>query len=229
MGQKWTCPYCNRPCTVGDDDVRVMSANKYINGKYGSYFAETTVVVCPNPDCQQRTIFTALYEWKSSLNQKGEKLFFWNLLPESQAKPFPDYIPVQILNDYREACLVRDKSPKASATLSRRCLQGVIRDFWDVKKGRLVDEIDELKEKIDPVTWDAINSVRHVGNIGAHMEKDVNLIINIEPDEANLLIWLIETLLTDWYINRHEREQRMTGLVKLAEEKKKNKKSQPEN
>ena len=60
---------------------------------------------------------------------------------------------------------------------------------------------------------------------GAHMEKDVNLIIDVEPKEAGLLIWLIETLLTEWYINRHERKERMANLVKLAKEKK-NQKSQ---
>jgi len=105
-------------------------------------------------------------------------------------------------------------------------LQGIIRDFWGIKKKRLIDEINELEDKIDSITWDAINSVRHVGNIGAHMEEDVNLIIDVEPEEAGLLIWLIETLLTDWYIQRHERQQRMTSLVKLAEKKKQEKKQQ---
>jgi len=143
----------------------------------------------------------------------------WFLLPESSAKPFPEYIPLQIRNDYEESCLIKDKSPKASATLSRRCLQGIIRDYWGITKSRLVDEINELEDKVDPVTWDAINSVRHVGNIGAHMEKDVDLIIDVEAEEAGLLIWLIETLLTDWYIQRHERQQRMSSLVQLAEKK----------
>ncbi|MCP1830281.1 hypothetical protein ACVIHH_005106 [Bradyrhizobium sp. USDA 4518] len=34
---------------------------------------------------------------------------------------------------------------------------------------------------------DAIDAVRIVGNIGAHMEKDVNLIVDIEPGEAQML------------------------------------------
>ncbi len=226
MAQQWTCPYCNRPCTIDENDIRTMSDWQHINAKYGFYHSQTTVIVCPNPECEQQSIFLKISEFdRRNENVLGE-IHSWNLLPESEAKPFPNYIPVQILNDYRESCLIKNKSPKASATLSRRCLQGVIRDFWKIKKGRLVDEIDALQEKIDPITWDAINSVRHVGNIGAHMEKDVNLIIDVEPEEAGLLIWLIETLLTDWYINRHERTQRMTGLVKLAEEKKKLK-SQP--
>ncbi|MDR4499016.1 MAG: DUF4145 domain-containing protein [Candidatus Scalindua sp.] len=227
MAIKWTCPYCNRPCTVGKDDVRFVSGRNYIAEEYGSYHAITKVIVCPNPECRMQTISLTIKK-TNEYHHDHETLYHWNLLPESAAKPFPDYIPQQIRNDYEEACLIQDKSPKASATLSRRCLQGIIRDFWGIKKGRLVDEINELQDKIDPITWDAINSVRHVGNIGAHMKKDVNLIIDVEPEEAGLLIWLIETLLTDWYIQQHEREQRMSGLVKLAE-KKKQEETQQEN
>jgi len=147
-------------------------------------------------------------------------LYSWSLIPESEAKPFPDYILQQLRDDYREACLIRTKSPKASATLSRRCLQGVIRDFWGITKNRLIDEIDALKSKIDATTWSAIDSVRQVGNIGAHMEKDVNLVVDVDPEEAGLLIWLIETLFEEWYVGRHERETKMKALIKLAEQKK---------
>ena len=150
----------------------------------------------------------------------AKPIFSWNLLPESEAKPFPDYIPRQLRADYAEACLIRNKSPKASATLSRRCLQGMIRDFWGITKARLVDEIDELKLKLDSGTWNAIDSVRHVGNIGAHMEKDVNLIIDVDPDEAGLLIWLNETLFEEWYVARHDRDEKMNALAKLATDKK---------
>jgi hypothetical protein len=150
---------------------------------------------------------------------KIKTLFSWQLLPESEAKPFPDYIPQQLRDDYAEACLIRHKSSKASATLSRRCLQGMIRDFWGIKKTRLVDEVDELKTKVDSGTWDTIDSVRHVGNIGAHMEKDVNLIIDVDPEEAGLLIWLIETLFEEWYVARHDREEKMKALTALAAQK----------
>ena len=55
------------------------------------------------------------------------------------------------------------------------------------------------------------------------MEKDVNLIIDVEPDEAGLLIWLIETLFEDWYINREERKARMEAIIGIAGEKKEQK------
>lgn len=220
MSQLWTCPYCNRNCTIGDPDIRPISSNQYISKEYGSYYSILTIIVCPNPECRQQTISCKVYEYNASYQQLGKQVYFWQLKPESEAKPFPEYIPVQLRNDYKEACLIKNKSPKSSATLSRRCLQGMIRDFWGIKKGRLIDEIEDLKTKVDTTTWEAIDSVRHVGNIGAHMEKDVNLIIDVDPEEAGLLIWLIETLFEEWYVARHDREIKMKALAKLADEKK---------
>jgi hypothetical protein len=134
-------------------------------------------------------------------------------------KVLPEYVPAPIVTDYREACLIRDLSPKASATLARRCLQGMIRDFWGVSKSRLLDEVNAIEDKVDPLTWNAIDAVRNIGNIGAHMERDINVIIDVDPEEAKLLIGLIETLIDDWYVNRYEREQRLARLIAVSAEK----------
>ena len=222
MGTSWTCPYCNRPCTVDNDDVRSMSGHTHISSEYGYYLGTLTIIVCPNEKCRKQTILGKIErcgEHGYPLTGKAP-LHQWSLVPESEAKPFPNYIPVQLRNDYAEACLIKIKSPNASATLSRRCLQGLIRDFWGITRCRLVDEISELETKVDPGTWAAIDSVRHVGNIGAHMEKDVSLIIDVDHDEAGMLIWLVETLFEEWYIARHDRDEKMTNLAALAAKKK---------
>ncbi len=154
------------------------------------------VIVCPHPKCREYTIDARLFKVETLKNAYGQPDFKregtafleWTLKPKSGAKPFPAYIPKPILDDYGEACLILNDSPKASATLSRRCLQGIIRDFWGISKARLIDEIAELQGKIDPTTWAAIDAVRGVGNIGAHMEKDINLIVDVGPDEAGQLI-----------------------------------------
>jgi len=95
----------------------------------------------------------------------------------------------------------------------------VLREFWNVKPGRLVDEIDQIKDKTDPLTWQAIDAVRKVGNIGAHMEKDINIIIDVDPNEAQLLIGLIKTLIRDWYIAREERKNRLNQITAIAQTK----------
>ena len=80
------------------------------------------------------------------------------------------------------------------------------------QKGRLVDEIKQIEDKISPESLKEINLIRNMGNIGAHMEKDVNLVIDIDPGEARLLIELIESLIKEWYIDKHERKKRTAAL-----------------
>jgi len=98
-------------------------------------------------------------------------------------------------------------------------LQGIIRDFWQVKPGRLADEIEQIKDKVDVATWKAIDGVRNVGNIGAHMEEDINVIVDVDPNEAQLLVELIEILLKDWYIAREQKKSHLEAIDKLSAEK----------
>lgn len=96
----------------------------------------------------------------------------------------------------------------------------MIRDFWGVNDKRtLKQEIEAIQGKVGKATWEVTDSVRGVENIGAHMEKDVDLIVSVEPGEAQLLLELIETLFADWYVAKHDREQRMGALKRLGEEK----------
>jgi hypothetical protein len=103
----------------------------------------------------------------------------------------------------------------------------MIRDFWKITDKTLFREIEALKGKIDPMTWDAIDAIRGIGNIGAHMEKDINLIVDVEPEEAQQLIGLIEFLITDWYVGRHEREQQKKRVIALGAAKDAAKKGTP--
>lgn len=217
----WTCPYCRQVATITGENVSgdLHVFNK--NNKVGQLGINTYVVVCPNSKCREFTIQAGLYnvDYQNGWKTVGKALLDWHLKPQSEAKPFPDYIPAPILQDYEEACLIASLSPKASATLSRRCLQGIIRDFWGISKARLVDEINALSGQIDASTWSAIDSVRSIGNIGAHMEKDINLIVDVEPEEAELLLRLIEVLLEEWYIRRHDREEHMQKVIAAAQAK----------
>ena len=228
MALLWQCPHCERDTTITDDRSsfdyhRLTVSNEQTNEIIGTLLTkeivegelsqdnlrtsiETTFYVCPNSECQKYTLTARLVthhrnserEWR-----RLETLKSWNLVPSSAARSFPSYIPPPILEDYEEACLCMDQSPKASATLSRRCLQGMIRDYWGIKvdSGRLYDEIEAIKEKINLSVWNAIDKVRKMGNIGAHMKQNVNEIIEVEPAEAQLLIRLIEKLLAGGYIH----------------------------
>ena len=83
-----------------------------------------------------------------------------------------------------------------------------------------MDAIGKIKDKCDPDTWKAIDAVRIVGNIGAHMESDINLIIDVDPNEADQLIYLIEILLKDWYVCKHEREAGLKSIIEIGKKRK---------
>lgn len=142
------------------------------------------------------------------------------ILPRSLAQQFPDYIPEQIRNDYEEAYAIVNLSPKASATLSRRCLQSMIRDYWVMGKGDLNKHIELLEEKVSPEILGALNALRIIGNVGAHMTVIANKIVDIEPGEAEKLLKLIEHLFRDWYIAREEKRALYEDIVGIAAEKK---------
>jgi hypothetical protein len=106
----------------------------------------------------------------------------------------------------------------------------MIRDFCNIKKDRLIDEIKALRKAVDdgtaprsvtPDSVDAIDNVRGVGNIGAHMEKEIDLIVPVDPGEAQILIELIESLFDEWYVAHERRKQRFGSVKALAAEKKK--------
>lgn len=88
-----------------------------------------------------------------------------------------------------------------------------------MKSGNLAGEIDLIKDKIPADQYRVLNGVRRLGNIGAHMEKDVNLIVDIDPGEAQKLVKLLELLLKDWYIARYEREELYREILVIDEKK----------
>jgi hypothetical protein len=234
MAFNWTCPHCNTPQTVTSErhDVRY----NYITvgeQKDGPLALEQTAYGCSNPTCLKTSLKVRVGRQKTvsgSLRIDGTHIIFSQMLiPQGTAKPQPDYIPEPLREDYYEACLVRDFSPKASATLTRRCLQGMIRDFAKIAKPTLAKEIEALREAVDDgsadraissESVDAIDQVRGIGNIGAHMEKDIDLIIEVDPGEAQALIELVEMLFDEWYGARHRRQAKLQHIAKIADAKK---------
>lgn len=186
-------------------DDGLYFSDAYLNRHIDIYYLK-----CANHACEELSIV--------ALDTLARKQI--DIYPQNVYRHYPDYIPQAIREDYEEASLIIDKSPKAAATLLRRCLQGMIRDFWQVKPGRLCDEISAIQGRVTASQWAAIDGLRQIGNIGAHMEKDVNLIIDIEPDEAIKLQRLIELLLEKWYISRQDEEELCKDITSIADDKK---------
>jgi Domain of unknown function (DUF4145) len=232
----WTCPFCDRPQIVTDGNRSISQGQIYVghsvDGKLGySIFS----IACLNEVCRKTSVRLSIggAEFDRVGNYKGLnneiRLFSEQILPRGTVKPQPDFIPAPLREDYVEACLIRELSPKASATLIRRCLQGMIRDFAGISKKQLIDEIKALRAAVEdgtadrsitPETVEAIDHIRGVGNIGAHMEKDIDHIVPVDPGEAQALIELVEMLFEEWYVAREQRKQKLNRIAGIASEKK---------
>lgn len=207
---RFRCPFCgtmnakymttHSKAYLPTDKLKRDSLNRVIPDD-NVFLVETFTCTC----CD-RTSAVASRTW-------GENTFFTQVYPQDTAIRFPDYIPAAIRMDYEEAHAIVKISPRAAATLCRRCLQGMIRNFWNISGRTLNDEIAELQQLIPPAQWQVIDSLRRIGNIGAHMERDVNLIIDIDRATAGKLVKLIEHLLKEWYVNRHETEMLYNDII----------------
>jgi hypothetical protein len=116
MPGSFYCQYCqsyaaieNVQRTFGESVLKLDNAD---GGRaLGVYW-----VVCPNPECRKVTLTATLHplnygggaEWLVKLKQ-------FRLIPESSAKPIPDYVPEAIRQDYTEACLIRELSLNSEA------------------------------------------------------------------------------------------------------------------
>jgi hypothetical protein len=238
----YICPHCGITQIPTEKSSRTFESFARV-GKFeemrGNADAETLKLVgqavrCADPKCQRVSVAVSLGLGTSD-RFSGQDLIpesvFWAsvLYPGKVGKPFPEHVPAAMLEDYKEAWSIIDLSPKSSATLARRCLQAMIRDFCGIKRRTLFHEIDALRELagedklprgVDPDTIGAMLALKDVGNIGAHMSEVDGLILDVEPGEAETLLALIEMLFADWYVTRGKRAERIAAVLGVGEAKK---------
>jgi hypothetical protein len=113
-------------------------------------------------------------------------------------------VPNEFASDYGEACRVLPDSEKASAALSRRCLQNVLREKAGVKKGDLANEIQQVLDSKQLPTHLAedLDAIRNIGNFAAHPLKTTHTgeIVDVEPTEAEWLLNLLEQLFDFYFV-----------------------------
>jgi len=121
--------------------------------------------------------------------------------PLFSSRPIPEEVPKEIAEDYQQASVVLPFSEKASAALSRRCLQNIL-NAQGITGRDLNDQIDVAIGKVPTHIGDSIDAVRQVGNYAAHptKTKDTGIIVDVEPDEAELSLEVIEQLFDFYYV-----------------------------
>jgi hypothetical protein len=136
--------------------------------------------------------------------------------------PCPAEVPTPFADDYKEACLVLSDSPKASAALSRRCLQNLLREVAKVRPGNLADEIQQVIDsgRLPSSLVDSIDAVRNIGNFAAHPMKSQKSgeILPVEPGEAEWNLDVLESLFDFYFVQPEVIRKKREALDKKLQD-----------
>jgi Domain of unknown function (DUF4145) len=119
----------------------------------------------------------------------------------------PKEVPTDIANDHAEAAKVLALSPKASAALSRRCLQAVLLIAGYTQKD-LAKQIDAVlaepdgKKTLPSGLQMIVDAVRNLGNFAAHKITDQTTlqIIDVDPAEAEYCLDVLDAVFDHYYV-----------------------------
>lgn len=117
-------------------------------------------------------------------------------LPQALLEEHPS-----IAADYLEAADLLSISAKASAALSRRCLQHLIREKVGIRSKDLYHEIEELQKQVPSWLAGDLHYPREIGNAAAHplLNKHTGEIVDVEPVEAEWALSVLERLFDFFY------------------------------
>ena len=136
--------------------------------------------------------------------------------PKASTRPLPPEVDRKFASDFNEACLVIADSEKASAALSRRCLQNLLREKAGVKSGNLADEIQEVLDsgQLPSYLADDIDAVRVTGNFAAHPTKNTSTgeVIDVERGEAEQNLNTLEGLFDFYFVQPAKSAKRRAAL-----------------
>lgn len=147
-----------------------------------------------------------------------EEIMVW---PRSVGRAqISQHVPAAIAQDYSESCQVLAISPKASAALSRRCLQAILNDKGYTGRD-LAKQIDSLlaNPQTPSALRDTVDAVRNFGNFSAHpiTEQTTLQVIDVDPNEAEWCLDIIEEMFDYFYARPAAVAERKAQLnAKLA-------------
>ena len=142
---------------------------------------------------------------------------------KATARPVPPEVEASFTNDFNEACLVIGDSEKASAALSRRCLQKLLIEKAGAKEKAALDS--QIQEVIDSGTLpsyltEAIDAIRNIGNFALHPIKSTHTgaVIEVETGEAEWLLDTLEGLFDFYFVQPAILRKKRAALDKKLEE-----------
>jgi hypothetical protein len=212
------CPYCRKIIHLETMPSPAARDELYRQGAPRGW----DVAVNGCPACRKPIVLLCYGTYFESdpprLVKTLEQKVIW---PTGAVSDADESVPKHFAQDHTEAAAIASLSPRASAALSRRVLQHVIRERYGIHKRNLEDEIEEFIEKAHPPSHlaKALDAVRQIGNFAAHPMKNTSTgeIVEVEPGEADWLLEVLEQLFDFAYVHplrTEERKRRLNDKLK---------------
>ncbi|MBA7669029.1 hypothetical protein ES703_77155 [subsurface metagenome] len=190
------CPHCGQMVNFKESYSRI-GANSWRDQNWmvatgPSEFVRAISSVCPS--CNKPIIW---YEIGQGAKVHSERLGH----PIQGSKVAPSDVPPEIAKDYEEAAVVLSFSEKASAALSRRCLQNILHE-QGVRERNLSLEIEAVLPVLPSHISENLDAIRSVGNFAAHPIKETHTgtIVEVETGEAEWTLEVLEMLFDHYYV-----------------------------
>lgn len=212
------CPHC----TVS---IHESWENEHL--RLGGTFTGLLTKVMRCPECEQHILAIGQGEFFGGTFFDPDE---WRVVvPRTSSRgPLSEDVPPAIAEDYQQAALVLSDSPKASAALSRRCLQAVLTGAGYLQKD-LAKQIDAVLSETDSRkalpsgVHSILDAIRNFGNFSAHPITDQTTlqVVDVEDHEAEYCLDILDAIFDHYYVKPAEAARRKAALnAKLAAAKK---------
>jgi hypothetical protein len=203
------CPHCTVAINESWTDTAVAK-----HGRETSWHVE--LMTCP--DCGQDILRLNKTKWTGAQHVFVEQ--WTQIFPRgSNRGRVPSDVPPEIAGDYNEAAMVLPYSPKASAALSRRCLQAILRKAGYEQHDLAVQidaalKEDDARKALPTGIHTTLDAIRSFGNFSAHPITDQTTlqIIDVEDHEAEYSLDILDALFDHYYVRPAEAARRRAAL-----------------
>jgi hypothetical protein len=122
----------------------------------------------------------------------------------SSRQPIPPEVPEPFRSLATEAGLILADSPRASAALSRRCLQHLLRETGGVPTSDLFHEVEWAlaNANFPSHVKEGLHDLREIGNMAAHPKKSTATgeYLEVEDGEAEWTLEVLEALFDHYFV-----------------------------
>lgn len=146
---------------------------------------------------------------------ESDKFILWPRV--SSRLPVSPDVPEQYASLAREAGLILADSPRASAALSRRCLQELLRNEAKAPPSTLYHEVEWALTNADLPSRArrSLHSLREIGNMAAHPNKAPGSddYLEVEPTEADWTLDVLDDLFDHYFVGPALEASRKANLA----------------